>query len=47
MNSITSVLSAIVILGLVILGGLVYLGQASAPATQPVEKVMPDDQFPR
>lgn len=47
MNSISSVLAVIVILGLGILGGLVYLGQASAPATQPVEKVLPADQFPR
>jgi hypothetical protein len=47
MNSISSVLVVIVILGLGILGGLVYLGQTSAPATQSVEKVLPADQFPR
>ena len=47
MKAITSLVALFLILGLIVAGGLIYLGQVSQAPTQHVEKVLPDDQFPR
>lgn len=47
MSRATSFLVTAVILVAVFAGGLFYLDQAVAPEAQSVEKVLPDDQFPR
>jgi len=47
MKAISSLVVLFLILGLIGAGGLIYLGQASQAPTQHVEKVLPDDQFPR
>jgi hypothetical protein len=47
MNGAIRVLAVIAILSLAVLGGLIYLGQSVQPTTQTVEKVLPNDQFPR
>jgi len=47
MNSFIRLLLAVVVLGGAILAGLLYLGQAATPPVQTIEKVLPDDQFPR
>ncbi|MCE9651370.1 MAG: hypothetical protein K8R18_17250 [Parvibaculum sp.] len=47
MNSAFRLLAVIAILAVAIVGGLIYLGQTSQPSVQNVEKVLPDDQFPR
>ncbi len=47
MSRATSFLVTAVILVAVFAGGLFYLDQAVAPKVQSVEKVLPDDQFPR
>lgn len=47
MSSIPRLLTLIVLLVVVVAGGLVYLGQATNAPTQSIDKVLPDDQFPR
>ena len=47
MSSITRLLTFIVLLVLIVAGGLIYLGQATHAPTQSIDKVLPDDQFPR
>jgi hypothetical protein len=47
MNSAFRLLAVIVILAVAIVGGLIYLGQTAQPSAQNVEKVLPNDQFPR
>lgn len=47
MKAISSLVAFFVVLSLIAAGGLIYLGQASQAPTQHVEKVLPDDQFPR
>lgn len=47
MSSITRLLTFIVLLILVVGGGLIYLGQATQAPTQTIDKVLPNDQFPR
>lgn len=47
MNSAFRLLAVIVILAVAIVGGLIYLGQTAQPSIQNVEKVLPNDQFPR
>jgi len=47
MNSAIRLLVVIAVIVAAILGGLVYLGQSVEPSVQPVEKVLPDGQFPR
>jgi hypothetical protein len=47
MNSAFRLLAVIVVLGVAIVGGLIYLGQTTQPSVQNVEKVLPDGQFPR
>lgn len=47
MSSITRLLTFIVLLVVVLAGGLIYLGQATQTPTQTIDKVLPNDQFPR
>lgn len=47
MNSFIRLLLAVVVLGGAVLAGLLYLGQSTTPTVQNVEKVLPNDQFPR
>jgi uncharacterized membrane protein len=47
MSSISRLLTLLVLLVLVVAGGLIYLGQATNAPTQSVDKVLPNDQFPR
>lgn len=47
MNSATRVLLVVAVVVAAVLGGVVYLGQSVEPSVQPVEKVLPDGQFPR
>lgn len=47
MNSAIRLLILLAVLAGAIIGGLIYLGQSVEPSVQPVEKVLPDGQFPR
>tara|TARA_R110002110_G_scaffold10249_8_gene50188 strand:+ start:2982 stop:3230 length:249 start_codon:yes stop_codon:yes gene_type:complete len=47
MNSLVRFLVIILLLLVAVGGGLIYLGQAGSAPVQSVEKVLPDDQFPR
>tara|TARA_R110000868_G_scaffold42158_5_gene143000 strand:- start:1872 stop:2015 length:144 start_codon:yes stop_codon:yes gene_type:complete len=47
MNSIVRFFVIILLLLAAVGGGLIYLGQAGSAPVQPVEKVLPDGQFPR
>tara|TARA_R110000868_G_scaffold36635_21_gene129899 strand:+ start:1994 stop:2137 length:144 start_codon:yes stop_codon:yes gene_type:complete len=47
MNSLVRFLVIILLLLAAVGGGLIYLGQAGSAPVQSVEKVLPDDQFPR
>lgn len=47
MNSAIRLLILLAVFAVVIIGGLIYLGQSVEPSVQPVEKVLPDGQFPR
>lgn len=47
MKALTRLVALFLFLGLIVVGGLIYLGQASQAPTQHVEKVLPNDQFPR
>lgn len=47
MSSIPRLLTLIVLLAVVVAGGLIYLGQSTHAPTQSIDKVLPDDQFPR
>lgn len=47
MSRATSFLVVAVALVAVIAGGLFYLDRAVSPEIQTVEKVLPNDQFPR
>lgn len=47
MNSAIRLLVLLAVLAAAIIGGLIYLGQSVEPSVQPVEKVLPDGQFPR
>tara|TARA_R110000868_G_scaffold48908_9_gene158195 strand:- start:1875 stop:2240 length:366 start_codon:yes stop_codon:yes gene_type:complete len=47
MNSLVRFLVITLLLLAAIGGGLIYLGQAGSAPVQSVEKVLPDDQFPR
>ncbi|MBO6635320.1 hypothetical protein [Parvibaculum sp.] len=47
MSRATSFLAVAVILVAAFAGGLFYLDQSVVPQAQTVEKVLPDDQFPR
>lgn len=47
MNSLVRFLVIILLLLAAVGGGLIFLGQAGSAPVQSVEKVLPDDQFPR
>jgi len=47
MNNFIRLLLAVVVLVGAVLAGLLYLGQATTPPAQTIEKVLSDDQFPR
>lgn len=47
MNSAIRLLAAFAVFAVVILGGIIYLGQSVEPTVETVEKVLPDAQFPR
>ncbi len=47
MNSVVRLLAVFAVFAVVILGGVIYLGQSVEPSMETVEKVLPNDQFPR
>ncbi|HMM15687.1 MAG TPA: hypothetical protein PKA57_13760 [Parvibaculum sp.] len=47
MSSAMRLLAVFAVFAVVILGGVIYLGQSAEPSVQNVEKVLPDGQFPR
>lgn len=47
MNSAIRLLIVFAVFAVVVLGGVIYLGQSVEPSVRNVEKVLPDDQFPR
>lgn len=47
MNSAIRLLAVFAVFAVVILGGVIYLGQSVEPTVETVEKVLPDAQFPR
>lgn len=47
MNSVIRLLAVFAVFAVVVLGGVIYLGQSVEPTVETVEKVLPDAQFPR